>query len=592
VLDQWLDPQKRQRYRAGVPGQLRRRTFLVALVATMTGIGLGSPPAFGAAGNPVIGPGTIEVGRVTIAAGGSINRVLLVPVRYPLEAAGRLMAIRVVLRLPDGRKVVRSRVDRPHAGRLRPGDHRAGFRFVHSIQMGQPFPSRPLQAIIGRPVRIGVSVSARPVSEADRGSLYRGSGTQVGVRRAAGSACASSRLLLVGQFPGYQGAPLPRCGRKLSWTVFHQASAGTASVIDGWLRYVSGKAALGTDQFTLRGYRRGLPAVFRTYQVRVRPTDFSGVSVRALGDSVTAGFGYFGKTGRPMPITDLLQCRPGATVFNDACSSNSYNRSSAIGAAPDYLPDYGLARNISWAAQWANEYGITDYRNYAVTGSAPEDWLPGGQFHQTLLEIEQQNPDYILMTMGANPLLSDMLFGVDNMGCAIESDLFGDYKTCIEAAFDAIDLDQKLNDLYSSLVDGSDSKLVVMQYHLSIPSSALAYSAAQIELMGELMNEVIAEQAAAVSTDRIAVVAPPRFFVGIDMEPLYPSDFSCSWAGFAVDGPSVQATPTQDELLALHPLSFCQGPAVGPPWVISGDTGIHPSAVGYTQMAGQVPPPE
>jgi aminopeptidase N len=29
----------------------------------------------------------------------------------------------------------------------------------------------------------------------------------------------------------------------------------------------------------------------------------------------------------------------------------------------------------------------------------------------------------------------------------------------------------------------------------------------------------------------------------------------------------------------------------GPPWVISGDTGIHPSAAGYAQMASQVPPP-
>lgn len=27
------------------------------------------------------------------------------------------------------------------------------------------------------------------------------------------------------------------------------------------------------------------------------------------------------------------------------------------------------------------------------------------------------------------------------------------------------------------------------------------------------------------------------------------------------------------------------------PWVISGDTGIHPSTVGYAQMASQVPAP-
>ncbi|MFL5834806.1 MAG: M1 family metallopeptidase [Solirubrobacterales bacterium] len=47
----------------------------------------------------------------------------------------------------------------------------------------------------------------------------------------------------------------------------------------------------------------------------------------------------------------------------------------------------------------------------------------------------------------------------------------------------------------------------------------------------------------------------------------------------------------QDELEG-HALSFCPGPAGGgKPWVINGDTGIHPSAAGYTQMASQVPAP-
>jgi hypothetical protein len=87
------------------------------------------------------------------------------------------------------------------------------------------------------------------------------------------------------------------------------------------------------------------------------------------------------------------------------------------------------------------------------------------------------------------------------------------------------------------------------------------------------------------------VIAPPHFNVGVNLEPVYPATYSCSSFGFTVDGPSVQSTPTQDELEALHFASFCGGPKVGPPWVISGDTGIHPSAAGYAQMAGQVPPP-
>jgi hypothetical protein len=79
-------------------------------------------------------------------------------------------------------------------------------------------------------------------------------------------------------------------------------------------------------------------------------------------------------------------------------------------------------------------------------------------------------------------------------------------------------------------------------------------------------------------TPRPQVVAPPRFDVGIDVTPL-------------VDGPSVQATVTQDELRVDH-FAFCSAPAgAGPPSVISADTGIHPSAAGYAQMASALPTP-
>jgi hypothetical protein len=131
-----------------------------------------------------------------------------------------------------------------------------------------------------------------------------------------------------------------------------------------------------------------------------------------------------------------------------------------------------------------------------------------------------------------------------------------------------------------------------MQYHLAIPSSALLYSVTQIAEMGKLMNETIAEVAQEVSPTRLQVVAPPHFNVGVSLEPVYPSGYTCSYFEYGVDGPSVQSTPTQDELEVAHYLSFCEGPKPsGPPWVISGDTGIHPSAAGYAQMASQVPAP-
>lgn len=236
---------------------------------------------------------------------------------------------------------------------------------------------------------------------------------------------------------------------------------------------------------------------------------------------------------------------------------------------------------------------MTDYANFAVSGSEPAEWAPGGELHATTARIESEGPDYVLMTIGANPLLSEMLFGVDNMGCAVYADLFGGYRECIEAAFAEVHLQANLKSLYSDLVKNTEATIYLMRYHLSVPSTALAYSATQIAMMGKLLNWEIAAVAAEVGSPRLQVVTPPHFNVGIDIAPVYPSRFSCSEFGYEVDGPSVQSNPTQYELELLHPLSFCEGPNGdgSPTWVIGGDTGIHPSATGYTQMASQAPAP-
>ena len=73
------------------------------------------------------------------------------------------------------------------------------------------------------------------------------------------------------------------------------------------------------------------------------------------------------------------------------------------------------------------------------------------------------------------------------------------------------------------------------------------------------------------------MVTPPRFNVGIDMEPLCPSNYSCSLLGYKVDRPErSKADPlTQDELEIDHPaLGSVPDPRFGSPR-ISGDTGIH-----------------
>jgi lysophospholipase L1-like esterase len=237
--------------------------------------------------------------------------------------------------------------------------------------------------------------------------------------------------------------------------------------------------------------------------------------VRAMGDSVTAGFGYY-DTGKAMPLFNLLECKPGNVTPVDSCPSNSAvldNEAKKV----EYAPDFGLSNNISWVAQWSNEHGITDYENLAISGSEPGQWAPGGPLYATTKQIESEDPDYILMTLGANPLLDEMLFGIESMGCAIYADVFGKYDECIEESFAKISLHENLENIYRELAKNTDATIYLMRYHLSIPSTALAYSAVQIAEMAKMMNAEIAKVAGEVNPQRLRVVAPPHFNVGIDL---------------------------------------------------------------------------
>lgn len=532
----------------------------------------------------------VEVGKVRLGAAADGGGALLVPVRYPIQLAGQRVELRVSLIGPRGGTIhtwtVRALAN---GGALRVPESRHSFVFVHGIRLSRR---------ITRRIRPGfnVEVAANEALDINRDGLAELDSSdrvrQILPRGHAGRLCAGVPQLRA-KPGGPVAAKLPACGSAVHWQIAHRPRHGSVEIRAGRLIYRSPRQFRGTASIELgaRGAGKAISIGGRplTVPIQIKVERSKATTVRALGDSVTAGFGYY-DDGSPMPFTSLLSCKPGATTYDDACSSNSINRSNE-GAAVEYAPDYGLSNNVSWAAQWANEHGVTNYENLAVSGSEPSDWTSGGQLYATTKRVEAEDPDYILMTVGANPLLSEMLFGVDNMGCAIWSDLFGKYRECIEEAFASVHLRSNLKDLYAELVDNTRATIYLMQYPLSVPSTALAYSAAQIATMGQLLGEQIASVAAEVSSARLRVIAPPHFNVGIDISPAYPSTYSCSSLGYLVDGKSVQSEPTQDELLLDHPLSFCSGPAKGQPWVISGDTGIHPSAAGYAQMAAQIPAP-
>lgn len=517
----------------------------------------------------------VRVGHPAIGASANGLASILAPVRYPIQLAGRLTETRIAL-VDDGGRTIRSWVlhERLSRGQIRLPDRRRHFTFVHKVGLDAGL-SRRLRRGAWVRVQAGGKVDIEGDGKPELRSSDISESRALGMRR---QVCSSIPHLRVKR-GARVSLPLPVCSKDPDWLVSLSQSRGSVRVRGGRLIYKAPQRFRGSDQIKLLG--RGT----RQY-ARVTVGAPSGLVVRALGDSVTAGFGYF-SSGKQMVFEELLDCRPAEKQFNDACSSNSVGEESKEGPV-EYAPDYGLANNVSWAAQWANEYGVTNFKNFAVSGSEPGNWAPGGGFYATTRQVESEDPDYILLTLGANPLLSNVLFGLRNMECGVESEL-PEFETCVREEFAKVGLRQNLRSVYADLVNRTTATIFLMQYHLSVPWSALAYSSTEIALMGKLLNLEIASVAAEVGSSRLRVVAPPHFNVGVDVSPVYPSRYTCRV--YPVDGPSVQSSGTQDELES-HVLSFCSGPAGGgPPWVINGDTGIHPSATGYTQMASQLPAP-
>jgi lysophospholipase L1-like esterase len=575
-----------------------RRIGLVALVGSPALLLVAAGTAGAAGHKPIRPPAKVKVGRVTLGQTPAGKPALLIAVRYPIEASGRLMSAHLFLTLP-GTGILGAVDGRVSSGALRKPERRHTFTFVHEIGLG-PKLGRQIAAARreGRQVAVRVVASGRididqdghpDISSQDSARRVLSSPGPVAARPSAKPFCASVPVVQVA--PGANTiVPLPACTSKVSWKVASGPGEGAARIAGASLAITAPKRP-GTQTIRLNHDTVAVKVVKPwSSGAALGATTEGGPVVRAMGDSVTAGYGYY-SDGKQMSIFEFPGCRPVGEVLDDACSSNSTNIKSGESEI-HYAPDYGRANDVSWAAQWANQYGVTNYKNLAVTGSEPVEWAPGGKLYGTTKEIEAEDPDYILMTLGANPILAETLLGLEPMACAIVSDILGEYRKCVEEAFEGVDLRRELKRVYTDLVEKTQATIYVMQYHLAVPSSALAYTSTQIAEMAKLMNETIAEVAEEVSPTRLQVVTPPHFDVGVSLEPVYPAKYTCSYLEYPVDGPSVQSTLTQDELAVFHPLSFCKGPASGgPPWIISGDTGIHPSAAGYAQMESQVPPP-
>jgi lysophospholipase L1-like esterase len=289
------------------------------------------------------------------------------------------------------------------------------------------------------------------------------------------------------------------------------------------------------------------------------------VRFRAMGDSVTAGFGYCG-TGdsacggsqdQLMSPFRLLGCVTGP--LDDRCSSNFGNPTMA-------------GSNVSWAVQFAHRVGISDVRNTAVQGSTPADWDSGGALHGSLTQLIASKPDLMAMTLGANPVLAEF-----SRGAGLVCTLFTDettLKICVRAFLARIHSVKHLVAVYHAILTQTNARVVVFSYHNPVPNVAAAVGLRhKVEVILHEINRAVGtavEEARREFGERIQLIAPDHSPWGLDHQ--------CA---------AVQALTITEWFLTFG-RSGLNPRDSSTPWVLDNDACTHPTQAGHTQFANSL----
>ncbi len=285
--------------------------------------------------------------------------------------------------------------------------------------------------------------------------------------------------------------------------------------------------------------------------------------LRAIGDSVTAGFGYCGLVdpdctngpGQPYSLNERSVCTGGH--YDDRCSSNK-------GDTTAQLPGTDGVPAISWAAQFAVREDIPDYINYAVTGSTPSQWddnTPSGfyNFDELLDDVLNAHPDLTLMTLGANPVLHEFYSNPRDIAC-VTLLTTQKVKSCARRELEKAGTMMHLEHVYEKLLSDPTNHVIVMGYHTPHPAIVQKVLGKLIEFYLPRYNAVQAILAEINATVHQAVANV--------------------------------ASKSDDNAQRLHFVSLEPWPAeehqcldtMHDPWVISWDFCIHPTDKGYTEF--------
>jgi hypothetical protein len=360
---------------------------------------------------------------------------------------------------------------------------------------------------------------------------------------------------------------------------------------------------------------------------RVAQVAAPGNTVTFIGDSVTAGFGYCG----PAETAAGVQCRPNQEMANswvvgknslkdcappdpplnptDACSND--NDKGAPWNAPPWSPGPD-APDVAYPYQIAASQspdGGAAVSDWAVTGATPADWDPdGGIYGPQLKKLDDQ---YVVMTLGANPLLSyftNIVFPVINrydvVGECVGSTGYDEggffSKTysgpisnavgCLDRKWDRLHQTRHLVNVYKTLLTQNDHILILGYYTACSwsfgnwqPRANIARGPAAGDSCHSQSRQVSPHDTARVTQWEQAIAVATRLNQRIHHAVIEAQDWAkTQWPGTTRYQDLAWTRPDEAAWAQHQPHSPLGS------WILRNDTWIHPSKAGAAQLAHTV----
>lgn len=337
--------------------------------------------------------------------------------------------------------------------------------------------------------------------------------------------------------------------------------------------------------------------------------------VTFIGDSVTAGFGFCGIAENAAHVSckanqelanswySLRDCKPPDTPpLNDACSNDNDNGkpwdAGPWHAGPD-APDVAYPYQIAASQSTSHSANVSDW---AITGSTPADWDPNGGVYGP--EIGRLHDQYVVMTLGANPILSYFtdikLFGQGVKGKCVDSTGYREHGTwyagdssrpfaCIDSNWSSLNQAEHLENIYETLLRQHD-RILVLEYYPTCPWSfgnwqpwgnIVAGPASGNSCRSEKRPQSPGDPAKVSQWEQAGWVARH-----VNNKIVFAAFTAREWAKDEWPGTTIFQNLTWT---AVDRAGWdAHQPPASDAWVIRSDTWIHPSKAGAASLAGTV----